>query len=234
MKTLLAALVLLAGGNRLLRDGAVRGAVVQPAAAQPAAKDRTPTRPREEPERQADQRPGMESDPGVANPFAPATDLDASRISSAQLGPARGPARRAPFNRTLSMPANPFSAIPPGATAQRQAAVYGTGPAPAPAVGGGGKAFSGYHAPSPISPYMGLYARPTLGLDNYNAYVRPQLEQQALNQQVETRFHALEPDRSPADASARSFDQLFTIGPGTSGATFMNFQPYYPNYPSSR
>jgi hypothetical protein len=131
------------------------------------------------------------------------------------------------------MPVSPFSAIPPGATALRGPAVYGMQVGPAPAVGSE-RAFGNYQPTSPISPYMSLYAPRTLGVDNYNAYVRPQLEQQAFNQQIEARFRALQPGQVPADAAGRSFDQLYTTGPEKAGATFMSLQPYYPNYPNAR
>jgi hypothetical protein len=84
---------------------------------------------------------------------------------------------------------------------------------------------------------MGLYAPRTPGLDNYNAYVRPQLEQQAFNRQVDATVRGLESDRTLLDARQRAtgqFPELYPVGPGVSGASFMNFQQYYPNYSGSR
>jgi len=71
-------------------------------------------------------------------------------------------------------------------------------------------------------------------MNNYNAYVRPQLQQEAFNQQVNSNFRALETERAQQDAASRLLDQLYSTGPGTSGATYMNLQPYYPGYPSSK
>ena len=230
--TLLAALILLAGEGRQVPDEAFQHAVAAAGPAQPVAKDRAGMPPGKAPAREADRRPAVEGDQGGAKPPALGADLDATLSPFAQpvLSPraAQGAAR----GRALSMPTSPFSAIPPGAMALRKPAVYGMFVGPAPAVGKE-KAFGGYQPTSPISPYMGLYAPRTLGIDNYNAYVRPQLQQQAFNQQVDTNFRALETERTQQDAS-RSFDQLYSTGPGTSSATFMNFQPYYPSYPSSR
>lgn len=245
VETLLAAIVLLAADQRQVREEPAPrpGAAGRSASpfraesppAQPGAKDQTGTRPNGEPDQPAGQWPGMEIAPDVANPFAPAGGLDASRISSVQLGPAAGPGQRTPFNRNMSMPANPFSAVPPGAAAQRPAAVYGAPPGPAPAVGG--KAFGDYRPSSPISPYMSLYARPTVGIDNYNAYVRPQLEQRAFDRQVQSTFRTLESDLGMPDLTPRSLGQvpgLFPVGPSVSGAGFMSYQQYFPGYPGPR
>lgn len=171
------------------------------------------------------------NDQSVSKSFSADVDTIVSPFGTPRLAPdAVGGARR---GRARSMPANPFSAVPPGATAMRKAAIYGAFVGPAPAVGTG-KAFAGVRPTPAVSPYMGLYAPRTLGVDNYNAYVRPQLQQEGFNRQVEGQFQTIESGRGAAEAAARSFDQLYTVGPAASGATFMNFQPYYPSYPSSR
>jgi hypothetical protein len=47
------------------------------------------------------------------------------------------------------------------------------------------KAFSGYRAPSGVSPYMNLFRSDSGGtIDNYTSLVRPQLEQRYMNQQL--------------------------------------------------
>jgi hypothetical protein len=55
------------------------------------------------------------------------------------------------------------------------------------------KAFSGYQAPSGVSPWMNLFRRDSLGtVDNYTTLVRPQLEQNYMNRQVGRDIRGLE------------------------------------------
>ena len=141
--------------------------------------------------------------------------------------------------RALAMPPNPFPVVPPGATALRKQATYGMQAGPVPPIGGNtgfgsGKPFANAQSASPISPYMGLYAPSTRGVNNYNAYVLPQLQQQALNQQIQSNFRTLDIDRAQQEATNRSLEQLYMTGPSSPGATFMNFQPYYPGFSGQR
>jgi len=239
LQTVLSAVVLLAGDARPRADDAVgqAAAAAAPRPALPAARDRDATPPPAKPAREADRQTGLGGDQGVARPLTPGAAIDALPMPFRQPGPSVAPLWPAQADRTLLMPANPFPVVPPGATALRQAAVYGMQVGPAAAVGGvgGERAFASYQPTSPISPYASLYARPTRGVNNYNAYVRPQLEQRAFNQQVDTSFRTLETNKTAEqEAARRSFDQLYMTGPGASGATFMKLQPYYPSYPSSR
>ena len=140
------------------------------------------------------------------------------------------------------MPMTPFAAAPRGAASTyRAAAVYGMQPGPVPAVGGR-KPFANFRPQAAVSPFMGLYAPSTPGVNNYNAYVRPQLEQQAFNEQVDRGFRtieqredaALQTSGTPVGGSFGIPNQLFQTGPGLSSATFMNLQPYYPNRGGAR
>ncbi len=54
------------------------------------------------------------------------------------------------------------------------------------------KPFSDYRLPPAISPYMNLYRfNPATGVDNYNLFVRPILEQEAFNRQTAAQLRSL-------------------------------------------
>jgi hypothetical protein len=54
------------------------------------------------------------------------------------------------------------------------------------------KAFSGYQSQSGVSPYMNLFRRDTMTVDNYTTLVQPQLQQRFLNQQYGRDINSLE------------------------------------------
>jgi hypothetical protein len=231
--SVLLALIVFAGEDRRPANAAVPPGAAAPGAAQPAAKGPAGAAIPKGPVRDVDRWPALEGDQGAAAPPTPVSPIDAIPIPFRQSGPRGAAAGPALGGRTLAMPPNPFPTVPPGATALRKPATYGMQVGPAPAIGAG-KAFGNYQPSSPISPYMSLYAPRTLGVDNYNAYVRPQLQQQAFNQQIDTSFRTLDTDRAQQEATNRTLEQLYMTGPGISGATYMNLQPYYPNYPNAK
>lgn len=102
------------------------------------------------------------------------------------------------------------------------------------------KPFSDYRLPPAISPYMNLYRfNPATGVDNYNLFVRPILEQEAFNRQTAAQLRSLRTATQAALAAPPSGQ----MGPATGAiwqgqalqpapATFMNLQPYYPAFPA--
>ncbi|MCR4415712.1 MAG: hypothetical protein NUV77_25140 [Thermoguttaceae bacterium] len=96
------------------------------------------------------------------------------------------------------------------------------------------KPFSDYRPSSPISPYMHLYRFNPSGIDNYNLFVRPVIEQQAFNRQATRELHTL---RSAAQSHGAAIDRLDQgghpwLGRGLqpTAATYMNFRQYYPGF----
>ncbi len=102
------------------------------------------------------------------------------------------------------------------------------------------KPFSDYRLPPAISPYMNLYRfNPLTGVDNYNLFVRPILEQEAFNRQTSAQLRSLRmatqaaltaPSAAQPGVPTGAVWQGQAIQP--SGATFMNLQPYYPAFPA--
>jgi hypothetical protein len=138
-----------------------------------------------------------------------------------------------PF-RQSQMPPSPFTPQPrgggPGAMF-RPAATYGLGPGPASSATAQ-RPGANYRPTSPISPYMGLFAPRTPGIDNYNAYVRPQLQQNAINQQTESRFRNLQSMSDLQGTTLQQLEQgsqLFESEGAPAGSTFMDFGAYYPS-----
>jgi len=100
------------------------------------------------------------------------------------------------------------------------------------------KPFSDYRLPPAISPYMNLYRfNPLTGVDNYNLFVRPILEQEAFNRQTAAQLRSLRAATQAALAGPQSAQPGLPSGAiwqgqplQPSGATFMNLQPYYPAF----
>ncbi len=102
--------------------------------------------------------------------------------------------------------------VPPGMT--------GTGP--------NEKAFSGYQAPSGVSPWMNLFRRDSLGtIDNYTTLVRPQMEQQYMNRQFGREISGLERHNRIQQMNMQRLDQAERAP--QSVAT----PQYYLNYPGA-
>ncbi len=234
-ETLLAALLLLAADPHVSRAELAGYAVAESEPAQPSQPEPNAATPTEQPARPVEPRSGTSSEQSIINPFAPSDISGGSQLPSTPGSPARGLGRGQAMSR-MAMPADPFATVPRVSTAVRPAAVYGIHVGPAPAVGGG-KAFAGYRPASPISPYMSLYAPRTRGVDNYNAYVRPQLEQQAFNRQVDSAVRDLSVELSLPEMPPRTFEQipqLYPVGPGVNSASYMSdLRRYYPEYPGS-
>jgi hypothetical protein len=96
---------------------------------------------------------------------------------------------------------------------------------------GSDKLFSGYHAPSGISPYMNLFRGGTaLGtIDNYTTLVRPELEQRFMNQQVSRDLVGLERTNRAQQLRQQMLMQQQTRslqGVGTP-QYYMNYGGYY-------
>ena len=103
----------------------------------------------------------------------------------------------------------------------------------------GQKPFSGYEPPPTLSPYMNLYRDPVGGIDNYNALVRPVIEERRRAQSVQHELNRL---RRAASVQGRNINQLErrtnpyqrrAASPNSSGqqpAMFMNYNNYYPGF----
>ena len=79
-----------------------------------------------------------------------------------------------------------------------------------------------------ISPWMGIFQRNTGAMDNYNTFVRPQME---LNRTLQMQGSAL--DRQEMGLQDLNYEMMqpqgnrSTMMPTGQGATFMNFSHYY-------
>ena len=98
------------------------------------------------------------------------------------------------------------------------------------------KPFSNYTAPRAISPYQNLYREPMSGVDNYNAYVKPIMEQQRVNVQTQYEVSKLQRTSRTQTSNIQMLDQRLNpyqrqlSQPTTQQgpAQFMNLQQYYP------
>ncbi|MBN2023354.1 MAG: hypothetical protein JW809_11250 [Pirellulales bacterium] len=94
------------------------------------------------------------------------------------------------------------------------------------------KPFSDYQKPRVYSPYLSLMRQSDTvrGIDNYYEYVRPVIEQQAQQRQVNREMQGLQETARYDQMLMGSSTRPGTNAPGTSPkqpATFMNFQQYY-------
>lgn len=145
--------------------------------------------------------------------------------------------RPAPTPPSFAPPVNPYvSTAAPAAVPLSASPTGSVGPVTE-------KPFSDYRLPPAISPYMNLYRfNPLTGVDNYNLFVRPILEQEAFNRQTSAQLRSLRtatqavltaPPAGQSGAATGAIWQGQAIQP--SAATFMNLQPYYPAFsPSGR
>ncbi len=98
------------------------------------------------------------------------------------------------------------------------------------------KPFANYTPPRAISPYINLYRDPAGGVDNYNAYVRPIIEQQELNVQTQYEVSKLQRTSRAQTSNLQMLDRRLNpymrelSSPTTrqGPAQFMNLQHYYP------
>jgi|GEM_PF-4725938 len=88
------------------------------------------------------------------------------------------------------------------------------------------KPFSNYRESSPISPYMGLYAREgVLGVDNYNAYVVPTIKQKNTNRTAASDIRKLQ---GRSYIQSREIYKLDRRTTRQRPARYMNYGNYYP------
>jgi hypothetical protein len=96
------------------------------------------------------------------------------------------------------------------------------------------KAFANYQPPpSGVSPYMNLYRTDTNGgtIDNYTTLVRPQLQQQNVNQQFDKDIFGLQRAERLQNAALQRVDRNTRNLQGVSTPQyFMNSGGYYPYY----
>lgn len=98
------------------------------------------------------------------------------------------------------------------------------------------KPFSNYRAPAPVSPYLNLYrSNNSFGaVNDYYTLVRPLLEQQIYNQQIQKEVQSLQSATQMQSQSLQHLDQrtdqLFGFPPSGS---YMNFQNYFPGFQPS-
>lgn len=144
-----------------------------------------------------------------------------SRRSSSQSGlrPASHGLLGQTENRGMSQPnLNIANSMPPSN--------YTVGPS---AASSGEKAFSGYRAPSGISPYMNLFRRSGEGVDNYSTLVRPELDQRFLNRQLGGEIRGLQRDTRMQRSNLQQLnrDNRTLQGVGTP-QFYQNTGSYYP------
>lgn len=104
-------------------------------------------------------------------------------------------------------------------------------PAPLPApTAPSNKPFSGVQQAAAISPYLGLDAARESGtsLPNYFLYVRPQLEQQQMNQVQQAQFRKLQQQVRTAAAPGVATSPGGGLPTTGTSAQFMNSGSYYP------
>ncbi len=94
------------------------------------------------------------------------------------------------------------------------------------------KPFSSYQTPSPVSPYLNLYRSTNLaGVNDYYTLVRPMLEQQSYNQQIQRQLQSLQKATQSQSQSLYQLDQRTDYLYGLpSGGAHMNFQSWYPGF----
>ena len=100
------------------------------------------------------------------------------------------------------------------------------------------KPFANYTPPRAISPYQNLYREPMSGVDNYNAFVKPIMEQQRLNVQTQYEVSKLQRTSRAQGRNLQMLDRRLnpyqrelarpTTQQGPS--QFMNLQQYYPGF----
>jgi hypothetical protein len=94
-----------------------------------------------------------------------------------------------------------------------------------------GKAFSGYQTPSGVSPWMNLYRTNTGGVDNYTTLVRPQFQQNYMNQQTGRDIRGLEQNTRTQGAGLQQLNRDTRNLQGVATPQFyQNYGNYYPGY----
>lgn len=102
-------------------------------------------------------------------------------------------------------------------------------------LGGGQKPFSQLGARGGVSPYLGLSAPFSSTAEQYYTQVRPQLQQQRINQQMQQRSAQLQHQLNSIAAQPPYDPQgSETVAPTGHGAVFQNRGGYYPEAPPKR
>ena len=105
--------------------------------------------------------------------------------------------------------------------ARQSNALRNSGPSNTPIT----RPYSGYSRPSGgTSPYMRLYNRSSLGVDNYTTWVQPELQQQQLNRTYSNDIHHLQ-----SSSRVQGFS-LRRLGQETNSLRGVNATQYYMNY----
>jgi hypothetical protein len=177
------------------------------------------------------QIPAVPTDPLAitpdAYPFAPPT----ANLQTQQ-GGSGGPSSGAAGTRAGMIPQAPASPLPrkmPSMPRSRtteffrsRALSYGTPVSM-------DKPFSGHQADPVLSPYMDLFRTDnSLGtVDNYNQYVRPKLQQQARNRQLNRQVRGLQSTTQRQGSALRQSQQLQGL---SAPQYYQNYGGYYPGF----
>ena len=106
----------------------------------------------------------------------------------------------------------------------------------------GSKPFGNYTPAPTISPYMNLYREGVTGIDNYNALVRPVIEQQQRNQRTQRELSRLQQSTRAQSSNLQRLNQrtnpyqraVPSYGSGGQQgqrpAGYMNYHQYYPGF----
>lgn len=92
------------------------------------------------------------------------------------------------------------------------------------------KPFSGYAIDSGVSPYMELFRRDSLSsVDNYNAYVKPRLQQRSTVQQFNGQIRGLQNNSRRQGRALQNLGREAQVLQGVSTPQYyMNTGNYYP------
>ena len=92
------------------------------------------------------------------------------------------------------------------------------------------KPFAGYRPMSGVSPYMNLFRRDNGGtLDNYTSFVRPELDQRRLNQQVGRDLRGLERNTRVQSTALQQMERESRNLQGVTTPQFMNYGNFFPS-----
>ena len=93
------------------------------------------------------------------------------------------------------------------------------------------KPFAAYRPASGVSPYMNLFRHDTSGgtIDNYNTFVRPEIEQRRLNQQVGRDLRGLERNTRVQSTALQQMERESRNLQGVTTPQFMNYGNFFPS-----
>jgi len=93
------------------------------------------------------------------------------------------------------------------------------------------KPFGAYRPTSGVSPYMNLFRHDTSGgtIDNYNTFVRPEIEQRRLNQQVGRDLRGLERNTRVQSTALQQMERESRNLQGVTTPQFMNYGNFFPS-----